>query len=156
MVNNGAPIDPVGGGTKAGGAADAPWTAVAYKLVGCDGRPVMKLSPDTVSLPGGKQVFRTKDANGMFANDIIALDDEELPGGLPLLEEVMKGGKRTGPPVTLDEVRERLQEDFASLDERFKVLNNPPRFPVSVSGKLERLTSEVRAEALAVNVSDIG
>ena len=156
LVNNGAPIDLFGVGTKAGVSADARWSDMAYKLVCFDGRPVMKLSPDKVSLPGGKQVFRTKDANGMFANDIIALDDEELPGGLPLLEEVMKDGKRTGPPVTLDEVRKRLQEDFASLDERFKVLNNPPRFPVSVSGKLERLASEVREEALAVNVSDSG
>jgi nicotinate phosphoribosyltransferase len=90
----------------------------------------------------------------MFARDIIALEDEQLPGGLPLLEEVMKDGKRTGPPLTLDEVRKRFQEDFASLDERFKVLNNPPRFPVAISGKLERLTADVREEALGVNVSD--
>ncbi len=92
LVNNGAPIDLFGVGTKAGVSADAPWSDMAYKLVCFDGRPVMKLSPDKVSLPGGKQVFRTKDANGMFANDIIALDDEELPGGSPLLEEVMKDG----------------------------------------------------------------
>ena len=154
LVKNGAPIDLFGVGTKAGVSADAPWSDMAYKLVCFDGRPVMKLSPEKVSLPGGKQVFRTKDANGMFAKDIIALDDEELPGGLPLLEEVMKDGKRTAPPVTLDEVRERFQDDFASLDERFKVLNNPPRFPVAISGKLERLTAEVREEALGVNVSD--
>jgi hypothetical protein len=48
----------------------------------------------------------------------------------------------------------RFQEDFSDLDERFKVLKNPPRFPVSVSGKLERLTAEVREKALGVNVSD--
>ena len=154
LVNDGAPIDLFGVGTKAGVSADAPWSDMAYKLVCYDDRPVMKLSPDKVSLPGAKQVFRTKDANGMFAKDIIALHDEELPGGLPLLEEVMRNGKRTGQPVTLEEVRKRFQEDFSSLDGRFKVLNNPPLFPVSISGKLERLTSEVREEALGVNVSD--
>ena len=154
LVNEGAPIDLFGVGTKAGVSADAPWSDMAYKLVCFDDRPVMKLSPDKVSLPGAKQVFRTKDANGMFAKDIIALHDEELPGGLPLLEEVMRNGKRTGQPVTLEEVRKKFQEDFSSLDGRFKVLNNPPRFPVSISGKLERLTSEVREEALGVNVSD--
>ena len=154
LVNDGAPIDLFGVGTKAGVSADAPWSDMAYKLVCFDDRPVMKLSPDKVSLPGAKQVFRTKDADGMFAKDIIALHDEELPGGLPLLEEVMRNGKRTGQPVTLEEVRKRFQEDFSSLDGRFKVLNNPPRFPVSISGKLERLTSEVREEALGVNVSD--
>jgi len=154
LVNDGAPIDLFGVGTKAGVSADAPWSDMAYKLVCFDDRPVMKLSPDKVSLPGAKQVFRTKDADGMFAKDIIALHDEELPGGLPLLEEVMRNGKRTGQSVTLEEVRKRFQEDFSSLDGRFKVLNNPPRFPVSISGKLERLTSEVREEALGVNVSD--
>ena len=154
LVNEGAPIDLFGVGTKAGVSADAPWSDMAYKLVCFDDRPVMKLSPEKMSLPGAKQVFRTKDANGMFAKDIIALHDEELPGGLPLLEEVMRNGKRTGQPVTLEEVRKTFQEDFSSLDGRFKVLNNPPRFPVSISGKLERLTSEVREEALGVNVSD--
>ena len=154
LVNDGAPIDLFGVGTKAGVSADAPWSDMAYKLVCFDDRPVMKLSPDKVSLPGAKQVFRTKDADGMFAKDIIALHDEELPGGLPLLEEVMRNGKRTGQLATLEEVRTRFQDDFSSLDGRFKVLNNPPRFPVSISGKLERLTSEVREEALGVNVSD--
>ena len=154
LVNDGAPIDLFGVGTKAGVSADAPWSDMAYKLVCFDGRPVMKLSPDKVSLPGAKQVYRTKDSSGMFAKDIIALDDEELPGGLPVLEEVMKDGRRTGPSATLDEVRQRFQDDFAALDERFKVLNNPPRFPVSVSGQLERLTAEVREEVLGINVSD--
>ena len=154
LVNAGAPIDLFGVGTKAGVSADAPWSDMAYKLVCFDGRPVMKLSPDKASLPGAKQVYRTKDSDGMFAKDIIALDDEELAGGLPMLEEVMKDGRATRPPPTLDEVRKRFQDDFAALDERFKVLNNPPRFPVSVSGKLERLTAEVREEVLGVNVSD--
>ena len=154
LVNDGAPIDLFGVGTKAGVSADAPWSDMAYKLVCFDGRPVMKLSPDKISLPGAKQVYRTKDSSGMFAKDIIALDDEELPGGLPVLEEVMKDGRRVGPSATLDEVRQRFQDDFAALEERFKVLNNPPRFPVSVSGQLERLTAEVREEVLGINVSD--
>jgi len=154
LVGNGAPIDLFGVGTKAGVSADAPWSDMAYKLVCFDDRPVMKLSPDKVSLPGAKQVFRTKDTNGMFAKDIIALHDEDLPGGLPLLEEVMKDGKRTGPSAALDEVRSRFEEDFAALDGRFKVLNTPPRFPVTISGNLERLTSEVQEHVLGVNVSD--
>ena len=154
LVMAGAPIDLFGVGTKAGVSADAPWSDMAYKLVCFDDRPVMKLSTGKVSLPGAKQVFRTKDAGGMFAKDIIALQDEELPGGLPVLEEVMKDGQRTGPSATLEEVRGRFQEDFAALDERFKALNNPPRYPVSLSGRLKRLTSKVREEVLGVNVSD--
>ena len=154
LVKAGAPIDLFGVGTKAGVSADAPWSDMAYKLVSYDDRPVMKLSTDKVSLPGAKQVFRTKDAGGMFARDIIALEDEALPGGLPVLEVVMKGGQRTGTAASLEEVRGRFQEDFAALDERFKALNNPPRYPVSISGGLERLTSKVREDVLGVNVSD--
>jgi predicted lipoprotein len=63
-------------------------------------------------------------------------------------------GVQTCALPIFDEVRKRFQNDFAALDERFKVLNNPPRFPVSISGKLERLTAEVREEALGINVSD--
>ncbi|MBC8281628.1 MAG: nicotinate phosphoribosyltransferase [Chloroflexi bacterium] len=154
LVKDGAPIDLYGVGTKAGVSADAPWSDMAYKLVHYDGRPVMKLSQDKASLPGAKQVYRTKDMNGMFARDIIALDNEVLPGGLPLLEEFMKDGQRTLAAPSLEEVRSRFQEDFAALDDRFKALKNPPRFPVGLSGKLERLTSEVREEALGANVSD--
>ncbi|MDA0262741.1 MAG: nicotinate phosphoribosyltransferase [Chloroflexi bacterium] len=154
LVKAGAPIDMFGVGTKAGVSADAPWTDMAYKLVSYDGRPVMKLSTDKVSLPGAKQVYRTKGAGGMFAKDIIAMAEEELPGGLPVLEEVMKDGRRVGPAATLEEVRRRFQEDFGLLDDRFKALSNPPRYPVGISGRLERLTSAVREEAMGVNVSD--
>ncbi|MBC8279791.1 MAG: nicotinate phosphoribosyltransferase [Chloroflexi bacterium] len=154
LVKVDAPIDLFGVGTKAGVSADAPWSDMAYKQVSYDGRPVMKLSQDKVSLPSAKQVYRIKDMDEMFARDIIALQDEALPGGLPLLEEVMKDGKRISEAVSLEEVRLRFQGDFAALDDRFKVLNNPPRFPVGISGKLERLTSEVREGLLDVNVSD--
>ncbi|PKB70943.1 MAG: nicotinate phosphoribosyltransferase [SAR202 cluster bacterium Io17-Chloro-G6] len=154
LVKAGAPIDLFGVGTKAGVSADAPWSDMAYKLVCFDGRPVMKLSTGKISLPGAKQVFRTKSAHGMFAKDIIALEDEHLPGGLPLLEEVMKDGQRTGPAATLEDVRARFQEDYAALANRFKALNNPPRYPVSISGRLERLTSEVREKAVGENVAD--
>ena len=153
LVNNGAPIDLFGVGTKAGVSADAPWSDMAYKLVSFDNRPVMKLSTDKVSLPGAKQIYRTRDADGMFSKDIIALHDEELPGGVPLLEEVMIDGERRGTPATLEEARARFEEDFSLLDDKFKALNNPPRYPVSISGNLERLSSRVREEALGTNVS---
>jgi nicotinate phosphoribosyltransferase len=154
LVNNGAPIDLFGVGTKAGVSADAPWSDMAYKLVCFDDRPVMKLSTDKVSLPGAKQIYRTRGADGMFSKDIIALHDEELLGGVPLLEEVMKGGERIGPPATLEEARARFEDDFSSLDDRFKALNNPPRYPVSISRNLERLSLRVREETLGTNVSD--
>ena len=66
----------------------------------------------------------------------------------------MKNGQRTSNAPSLEEIKTRFKEDFAAFDDRFKALRNPPRFPVGVSGKLERLTSEVREETLGTNVPE--
>ena len=50
-----------------------------YKLVKYDGRPILKLSTGKVTLADEKQVYRLKDGDGMFAEDIIALRDEPSP-----------------------------------------------------------------------------
>jgi nicotinate phosphoribosyltransferase len=144
LLRAGAPIDMFGVGTKAGVSADAPWSDMAYKLVSYDQRPVMKLSTDKVSLPGAKQVFRFRDGAGQFSRDIIGLHDESIPGGTPLLTQVMAGGRRTNPDPALGEIRERFAEDFRGLDDRFKALDEPPHYPVSISPRLERLAARVR------------
>ena len=66
LVRSGAPIDGFGVGTKAGVSADAPWTDCAYKLVEYDGTPLLKLSTGKTSLPGRKQVYRSRDDEGRF------------------------------------------------------------------------------------------
>jgi nicotinate phosphoribosyltransferase len=146
LVRGGAPIDLFGMGTKVGVSADAPWSDMAYKLVCYDGRPVMKLSTDKVSLPGAKQVFRLRDREGRFSRDVIGLHDEGLPGGAALLQPVMADGRRTGPEPTLEEIRQRFQQDFQSLDEHHKRLHNPPHHPVAISSRLERLTLQVQEQ----------
>ena len=149
-----APIDLFGVGTKAGVSADAPWSDMVYKLVCFDGRPVMKLSEGKMSLPGVKQVFRRRDDAGALSGDIIGLQEEAGPvGSEPLLHEVMTGGVRTGPPAPLGELRDRFGDEFASLPARFKGLRRPPQFPVSISPRLQRMTAEVREEAVLTNVS---
>ncbi len=151
LVRAGAPIDTFGVGTKAGVSADAPWTDIAYKLVSYDQRPVMKLSTDKVSLPGAKQVFRFRDGAGQLDRDIIGLHDESIPGGTPLLTQVMAEGRRTGPDPALAEIRERFYKDFRGLGDRFKELVEPPRYPVSISPRLEQLAARVREEIIAAH-----
>jgi nicotinate phosphoribosyltransferase len=146
LVRGGAPIDLFGVGTKVGVSADAPWSDMAYKLVCYDGRPVMKLSTDKVSLPGAKQVFRLRDREGRFSRDVIGLHDEGLPGGAALLQPAMADGRRTGPEPTLEEIRQRFQQDFQCLDDHHKQLHNPPHYPVAVSPRLERLTVQVQEQ----------
>ncbi|MFJ9845960.1 hypothetical protein ACIRYZ_37065 [Kitasatospora sp. NPDC101155] len=73
----------------------------AYKLVECDGRPMMELSSAEVTAPGAKQGFR-----GPGFTDTVALREEPAsPGTRPLLEQVMAGGRRTGPPRPEERLR---------------------------------------------------
>ena len=154
LVQAGAPIDLFGVGTKAGVSADAPWSDMVYKLVCFDTRPVMKLSEGKMSLPGAKQIFRRRDGDGTLSGDIIGLVEESGPvGSEPLLEEVMTGGVRASLPPPLGELRNRFREEFATLPSRFKNLRRPPQFPVSISSRLQRMTAEVREEAVLTNVS---
>ena len=157
LIASGAPVDLFGVGTKAGVSADAPWSDMVYKLVCFDSRPVMKLSEGKMSLPGTKQIFRRLDGNGTLSGDIIGLHEDAGPvDSAPLLEEVMTGGVRTTGSPTLVELRETFRSEFARLDTRYKGLRQPPHFPVSVSPSLQRMTAEVREDAVLTNVSGEG
>ena len=156
LVQDGAPIDLFGVGTKAGVSADAPWSDMVYKVVCFNDRPVMKLSEGKVSLPGAKQVFRRRDADGQLSGDIIGLEEEMGPmDAEPVLQEVMTSGERTGAAPTASELRNRFREEFELLPSRFKSLHHPPQFPVSISPRLQRMTAEVREEAVLTNVSGV-
>ena len=148
LIQGGAPIDLFGVGTKVGSSADAPYSDMSYKLVCYDGQPVMKLSPDKVSPPGAKQVYRLQETDRRFAQDIVALQEETLPGGEPLLETVMESGQRTRPAPSLTEIRERFNRDFQQLDDHYKRIYNPPRYPVTFSARLQRQTNRVQAQLL--------
>ena len=148
LVQGGAPIDLFGVGTKVGTSADAPYTDMSYKLVCYNGQPVMKLSPDKVSPPGAKQVFRLREQDGRFARDLVSLQDERVPNGEPLLELVMDQGRRTANPPALLEIRDRFNLDFQQLENHLKQLNNPPRYPVSFSARLQRLTNLVQSQLM--------
>ena len=143
LVGNGAPIDVFGLGTKVAVSADAPWSDMVYKLVQYDAQPVMKLSEEKAYWPGAKQVFRFSDAAGQLERDVIGLEDEALDGGEPLLTQVMAGGRRTGSPTALQDIRETFRREFDGLPEEYKRLQDPPAYPASLSGALEELTSQV-------------
>ena len=145
LLRAGAPIDAFGIGTRLGVSADAPALDSAYKLVEYADRPVMKLSTGKVTLPGAKQVFRLPGDSG----DVIGLRDEPAPGGAsPLLAPVMLGGRRVGPPSTIDEARARCAADVAALPEPARRLDDPRPPPVHVSPALAHLRDRT-AHAIA-------
>jgi nicotinate phosphoribosyltransferase len=143
LVGSGAPIDAYGVGTKMGTSADAPYLDTAYKLVAYGDRPVMKLSPGKGYPPGAKQVFRGPAADG----DLVGLREEPAPAGrVPLLELVMAGGRRVGPPGGLAAAQERFESDLAWLPERARALRQPEPVPVLLTERLDRLHHQVQAE----------
>ena len=145
LVREGAPIDAFGVGTRMAVSGDAPWLDAAYKLVRYAGRPVRKLSEDKESLPGEKQVFRLRGADGRLRGDVLALADEAppAPDAEPLLQTVMEHGQPTSETPPLSVLRERFREEFEALDERYRRLRRPARYPVRLSGGLQRLRQEL-------------
>jgi nicotinate phosphoribosyltransferase len=144
LVDQRAPIDAYGIGTKMGVSADAPSLDSAYKMVAFDGRPVMKLSTGKATFPGAKQVFRGPDA---AAGDVLALREELPPTGYePLLVPVMVGGQAVAPaepPAEVCAARERFAADLAWLPEAARRLTAPEPVTVRPSARLEALRAQV-------------
>jgi nicotinate phosphoribosyltransferase len=142
----GGEVDSFAVGTKMGVSADAPYFDIAYKLVKYGDRPVMKLSTGKVTLVDKKQVFRYYDGQGRLARDVIGLRDEDLPGGAPLLQPVMRQGRLTRPLPSLRESRKYFLAQFALLPEQFKALQAPAPYPVDLSPELSALQARVQQE----------
>ena len=152
LVAQAAPIDSFAVGTKMGVSADTPWTDMAYKLVRYGDRPTFKLSADKATLPDAKQVYRFRDGDGILHHDVLALEDEDILGGEPLLERVMEGGQRTLSPPTLERSRRLFREESAALPERFKALRGPPAYEVRLSPALRQLLRRLRRSRRVVKV----
>ncbi|HUC05411.1 MAG TPA: nicotinate phosphoribosyltransferase [Acidimicrobiales bacterium] len=136
LRHRGAPVDAAGVGTHMGVSADVPVLDSAYKLVSYAGRPVRKLSEGKASLPGAKQVWRTP-AGG----DVLGLRHEPAPSGAePLLVEVMRGGRCTGEPDSLERARRRLRRDLDALPPPARHLTRPVAPAVRLSEELLRLS----------------
>ncbi|MET7935592.1 nicotinate phosphoribosyltransferase [Streptomyces sp. NPDC005322] len=140
LVGSGAPIDVFAVGTRVGVSADVAYLDSAYKLVAYDGEPVMKLSSAKATAPGPKQVWRRPG----FA-DVIGGQDELPPhGSAPLLETVMRAGRRTTAPDTLDRAQERFTADLATLPPNARRMRDPVAPRPATSPALARLAGQVR------------
>jgi nicotinate phosphoribosyltransferase len=143
VISENAKIDAFGVGTKVGVSADAPYLDIVYKLVRFKDRDVKKLSPGKATLAGAKQVFRKTDKNGLYLEDILGLRDEIVAEGKPLLEKVMENGHLLRPHPQLQRLQERFKENFASLDDGYKSIQEYKIFPVKLSTRLKNLQERV-------------
>ena len=149
LARSNAPIDGFGVGTRVGVSADAPYTDFVYKLVEYDGKPVMKFSQDKVSLPGPKQVFRSRDSDGAFDHDVIARFDHEVRDGksTPLLCQVMEDGRMTAPLTDLAGIRQYHKEQTERIPATLRGTNPTGSYRVEISRELRSITDQLSSRS---------
>jgi nicotinate phosphoribosyltransferase len=141
-----APIDGIGIGTSLTTSADVPSIDCVYKLQDYAGLPRRKRSENKATWPGRKQVWRRHDADGRMSGDVLSLDSGAAPSntnGEPLVQPVMRHGKRIAPSPSLDEIRRRAKRALEHLPEPLRRLEPGASYPVEVADDLIKLAAEV-------------
>ncbi|MDI6698656.1 MAG: nicotinate phosphoribosyltransferase [Candidatus Saccharicenans sp.] len=163
LIEQEAPIDIFGVGTKlVTGVPDAALDGV-YKLSVFDGQPRMKLSDNLTktTLAGRKQVARFTDERGSFMADVILLAGEPLPEKMfhpfepgksldlrhyrdeILLEKVMSGGHSTKVVTPAPEIAAYTRQRLSQLPAEHKRFEYPHVYKVGLSQKLLALRNEL-------------
>ena len=148
LLENGAPIDSFGVGTRlATGANFNPRTGEGapsalggvYKLVESDGRPVGKQSldePAKATIPGRKQIHRLTDADGNYTKDQVTLWDEEPSEGQPLLVPIIQNGELAYNFPTLQDIQAHTTAELKKLPHLHKHLTDPVPYAVKMHPSL--------------------
>lgn len=134
-----------------GSSADVPYVDTAYKLVEYAGRSVVKLSAAKATLPGAKQVFR-----GPRMHDTVARRGEDAPSGtVPLLELVMRNGRRLRPSPTTT-LRSTFEAELEELPDDALRLTAPAVRIAATSCALRAHDRQVRSAAQAIAHRSLG
>ena len=127
LLSKGAPLDSFGVGTRL--ATGANFDSITgeggtsalggvYKLVESDGRPVGKQSldePSKATIPGKKQIYRLTDAAGNYTKDRLALWDEDVSEGQPLLVPIIQDGELVSDFPSLHDIQARTTTALEKL-----------------------------------------
>jgi nicotinate phosphoribosyltransferase len=150
LIARGTPVDAFGVGTDLDVSSDAPALDMAYKLQEYAGQPRRKRSPDKLTWPGRKQVFRQYDAFGRPSGDCVALADEPMPGR-PLLQEILRDGRLVVDLPSLQQGREHCRTELAELPRSLRALgvsgSAESGYPVQLSKGIHALADRLDAAA---------
>ncbi len=136
-----APIDAFGVGTEMITSRDCPALGGVYKLAEINEQGKMKFSEGKKTLPGKKQVYRSR----AFLHDCIALENERACLGTPLLVPIFLQGKLVYRKPTLLETRTYAQHQLTQLPDGCKRISNPETYPVRRSKGLEHMIQSMEA-----------
>jgi nicotinate phosphoribosyltransferase len=142
MLRAGAPINGFGLGTSLTTSSDVASLDCIYKLQEYAGVARRKRSTGKATWPGRKQVWRRVGPDGTMARDVLGLESDKQEGE-PLIELVMRDGRRVAPPRPLAESRERAARDLARLPKPLRRLELGASYVVEVATGLQQLAAEV-------------
>jgi nicotinate phosphoribosyltransferase len=143
LLAGGAPIDAFGVGTRLNVSADAPSLDLVYKLVRYAGRDVLKLSEGKETWVGAKALYRSMDAAGRAAGDVLAVEDEPAVAETEsLLEPVVRAGELLRQHPSLAEVRRHCAAQLSALPEGLRRLQGHETYVVRPSDTLHRRQHE--------------
>jgi nicotinate phosphoribosyltransferase len=142
LLEAGAPIDGFGIGTALVTSSDAPYLEAVYKLQEYAGLARRKRSTGKETLPGRKQVYRRYRPDGLAAGDTLTLEHGS-PDGRPLLEQVMRSGKRLRAAPPLDAIRAYARDEISALPEPLRALERcATPYTVEVARELHDLAAD--------------
>jgi nicotinate phosphoribosyltransferase len=142
LVDSRAPIDSFAVGTAMTTSADAPSLDCAYKLQEYAGRPCRKRSEGKATWPGRKQVYRHYADDGRLDYDVVTTHEDQ-PSGVPLLQPVMRNGRRLAPAPLLADVRRQVTTQLEQLPASLQALEPGPAYDVRISPALQHLAHAV-------------
>jgi nicotinate phosphoribosyltransferase len=174
LLEQGAPIDLFGVGTRLiTGQPDSALDGV-YKLSVSDGQPRMKISNSLskTTLPGVKKVFRYSNGDGGFLADAIVLDDEQEIEYIyhpfekekhfrvagykkeSLFEKIVDRGELTLKLQSVPEIASFVRERLNLLPPEHKRFEYPHIYKVGISKKLRLLRDEMVRKYLGEDVEE--
>ena len=74
--------------------------------------------------------------------DTLAVEGDDQPGE-PLIEAVMRNGRRLRPSPSLAEIRGRVARSLLCLPQPLRRLESGQQYPVTIAERLVRLAAEV-------------
>ena len=140
-----APVDIYGVGTEMITAKPVSALSGVYKLVEDNLGPRIKLSENKRTIPGRKQVYRVMDKDEGYLYDVLELEGGYHEGN-PLLEQVVRGGRKIRETVPLEEVRDYCLDCVARLPLEAKMVRVTKPYQLKIGSELFRLTEKLTAE----------
>ena len=163
LINQEAPIDIFGVGTRLVTGHDSPALDGVYKLSSVDDQPKIKVSENVekITLPGSKRVHRFLGDDGTYYCDAICLADEEnvqkihhptFPSketdlssrqSYPLIQEVIRDGDQVVSTESISDSAGYCKESLSKLSGEYKRFENPHIFKVGITPNLLNLRDQL-------------